>query len=335
MLLLYQVPQYVQKLSKPQPVPLFLVVGLLIAGIVLVPYFVQEKPPDAVEQVQAPAPVPESRFGNDLGIDLPLQEAEELIAKTAEESKAVIEGSRDQLVASTDRLNEFIEARNKRLRKEAREAQAAEEAAAQERTRMRQEAAEHKIAAARAERDRARAEAVRAQAEAEAARRDAEAARRAPDAVQWRSATEPELKPVPAPVIQYVSNEPDYAPAGEPIRDYTAPHRQRTTQDEYHQPYLGFQGTMVAEGMWIASVAHGSPAASIGLEQGDIIVQVNDHKVNSRACYLNALNDSPDLCSVLVRNVRNGQLEWSQVQIRQSVQYLTWNSLPSGGIVVQ
>jgi S1-C subfamily serine protease len=92
-------------------------------------------------------------------------------------------------------------------------------------------------------------------------------------------------------------------------------------------PRLGFRGTLVAvdpreipapdefanQGMRVDSVTRGTPAARLGLERGDVIISVDSMRFTTQAGYLHALRCAGQQPSLIIRNVRTGEL------IRRSV----------------
>ncbi len=85
------------------------------------------------------------------------------------------------------------------------------------------------------------------------------------------------------------------------------------------QPLLGFNGTLVqlperfgfghrVKGMKVQSVSRNSPAARMGLERGDIVVTIDSVAFKSHSGYRAALRMSSQRPSLIVVNVRNGQL---------------------------
>jgi S1-C subfamily serine protease len=88
-------------------------------------------------------------------------------------------------------------------------------------------------------------------------------------------------------------------------------------------PRLGFQGTIVTlgsravvpapegvpnRGIRVDSVKIGTPAARMGLEKGDILISIDSMRFTSLAGYFQALHCSGPRPSLLLINVRNGQL---------------------------
>jgi S1-C subfamily serine protease len=83
------------------------------------------------------------------------------------------------------------------------------------------------------------------------------------------------------------------------------------------QPYLGFRGHIVALtdqgweglfGMQVDSVSWGSPASRMGLERGDVIVNIDQVGFTSRTGYLQALRCASQRPSLIIRDVRTGHL---------------------------
>lgn len=75
------------------------------------------------------------------------------------------------------------------------------------------------------------------------------------------------------------------------------------------QPRLGFMGQMIhGYGMRILHTNYGSPAAQAGLESGDIIMSINNHRVLSQWDYNQALRNAAmynnGFVTMKVRNVR-------------------------------
>lgn len=88
-------------------------------------------------------------------------------------------------------------------------------------------------------------------------------------------------------------------------------------------PKLGFQGTIVAlgpraavpapdgvpnRGLRVDSVKAGTPAARMGLERGDILIAIDTMRFTSLEGYYQALRCSGQRPSIILINVRNGQL---------------------------
>ena len=92
-------------------------------------------------------------------------------------------------------------------------------------------------------------------------------------------------------------------------------------------PRLGFQGRMTYDGLRVESVQYGSQADDMGLERGDVIVEINGQHIHSMADYQNALLDAVDFnggrVRVLIDNVRwhNGQSSqrWVTRSVRLAV----------------
>lgn len=94
------------------------------------------------------------------------------------------------------------------------------------------------------------------------------------------------------------------------------------------QPRLGFSGTLidlnprldipapegiVSRGMRVDSVTRGTPAAHLGLERGDVVISIDSMRFTTQAGYLHALRCAGQKPSLIIRNIRTGEL------IRRSV----------------
>lgn len=96
-----------------------------------------------------------------------------------------------------------------------------------------------------------------------------------------------------------------------------------TTIQAAETPKLGFQGTIVTlgpqaavpapdgvpnRGLRIDSVKAGTPAARMGFERGDILIAIDTMRFTSLEGYYQALRCSGQRPSIILINVRNGQL---------------------------
>jgi hypothetical protein len=68
-------------------------------------------------------------------------------------------------------------------------------------------------------------------------------------------------------------------------------------------------------GIFLTGSNPGTPAASLGLEYGDVIVSINGTYVNTQAEYVAAVHNSPDVMNFVLRNVRTGQLQSMSVRL--------------------
>jgi membrane-associated protease RseP (regulator of RpoE activity) len=66
-------------------------------------------------------------------------------------------------------------------------------------------------------------------------------------------------------------------------------------------------------GLQITGVAPGGPAARIGLEPGDIILEADGRPTTTPAQLSAAVRDAGDILRLLIRNVRNGQIQRADV----------------------
>jgi hypothetical protein len=68
-------------------------------------------------------------------------------------------------------------------------------------------------------------------------------------------------------------------------------------------------------GIFLCGSNPGTPAASLGLEYGDVIVSINGAYVSTQPEYVAAVHNSPDVMNFVVRNVRTGQLQNMSVRL--------------------
>jgi hypothetical protein len=75
---------------------------------------------------------------------------------------------------------------------------------------------------------------------------------------------------------------------------------------------LGFHGHFHdGEGMHVDRVNYGTLAQQFGLEPGDVIVRINNQRLECEHDYFDALRD-PHRIRLLVRCVRTGRLKWTR-----------------------
>ena len=85
-----------------------------------------------------------------------------------------------------------------------------------------------------------------------------------------------------------------------------------------HQPRLGFYGHLEpGRGMVVDYVPWGTPAFRVGLERGDVIVQINHRRIRSYRDYFGALRTSGPICRLLVEDVRGRGRIWVFCHLRR------------------
>ncbi len=84
--------------------------------------------------------------------------------------------------------------------------------------------------------------------------------------------------------------------------------RAATIQVDLMNNQLGAWCEPSKEGMRITTVVAGGPAAAIGLERGDVIVRIDDRRVESNAELVNALRNARGLVTMVVRKGGVGRL---------------------------
>jgi len=94
-------------------------------------------------------------------------------------------------------------------------------------------------------------------------------------------------------------------------------------QESSRQPRLGFEGSLVKlsprtvpapddtpnMGMRVDSVQRGGSAWRMGLERGDIVISIDSMRFTSREGYLHALRAAGQRPSIILVDVRTGQLK--------------------------
>lgn len=117
---------------------------------------------------------------------------------------------------------------------------------------------------------------------------------------------------------------------GKPTQSYPQPHGTKPYLNPHgssdHPPlasgwWLGVSTHDYGHGPEVVYISHGSPASRIGLEQGDIIHEVDGIPVTTRWELSNAIRYSDGYVRLLIEDVRTGQYAYRMVRLARQTAY--------------